>query len=197
MKKYISVIAVIALVFVGFVLYGNGDINPSALIDVPTKFVTSWTDKTPEGAVKDKADLVPGTWAFIVPKPDSRVLVSAVKNKYNTALILSLAPATNTWILGITSFNPFTPVSYPIFTIDIVRKGQSHKLSCGLLDQYHSLRQCSMNRGMSAMQLSSSDVRKLAEGNTVKLTLGGYGKVSWTFPLTGSLLAIKNITNWK
>lgn len=193
MKKYISVIVVIALVFGGFLIYSSG-VNLGALIGIPT---SSFDNKIPEGSIKDKSELVLGTWAFIIPKFKTNTRNAAVKNKYNTALILSRATATNTWILGITSFNPDTPFSYPISTIDIVRKGQSYKLSCGLLDQYHSLRQCSNNGVMSAMQLSPGDVRKLAEGDTVKLTLGGYGKVSWTFPLSGSSLAIKNIMNWK
>ena len=190
---------VIAVVVGGFLLYNSG-IAPSKWIAAGTEFVTTFTDKfpsikTPEGAVRNKSELVPGTWAFFIPKKNSITRMASVTNKTNVALILSRAPATDTWMLGITSFKPNPPFSYPLATIVIVKNGLKHKLSCGLFNG--QLRQCDKNGQMSAMILTTSDIRKLAEGSTVTLTIDGPASISWTFPLTGSALAIKNIVNWK
>ena len=194
----------IAVVFAGFLLYSN----PTTLrvvgkwYNIGIEYVANFGDKfpigyieTPEGAVKDRSELVPGTWAFFIPKKNSITRMAAVTNKTNVALILSRAPATDTWMLGITAFEPNPPFSSPLATIVIVKNGLKHKLSCGLFNG--QLRQCDKNGEMSAMILTTSDVRKLAEGSTVTLTIDGPASISWTFPLTGSALAIKNIVNWK
>jgi len=191
--------AAIAVVVAGFLLYNSG-IAPSKWIAVGTEYITTFSDKfpstkTPEGAVKDRSELVPGTWAFFIPKKNSITRMAAVTNKTNVALILSRAPATDTWMLGITAFEPNPPFSSPLATIVIVKNGLKHKLSCGLFNG--QLRQCDKNGQMSAMILTTSDVRKLAEGSTVTITIAGNVPISWTFPLTGSALAIKNIVNWK
>lgn len=193
---------VIAVVVGGFLLYNSG-IAPSKWIAAGTEYVTTFVDKfptsvmnkIPEGAVRDKSELVPGTWAFVIPKT-SRTAMAAVKNKTNVALVLSRDFTLNSWILGITSFKPNPPFSYPLATIVIVKNGLKHKLSCGL--QFDGqLRHCDKNGQLSAMQITENDVRKLAEGSTVTITIAGNAPISWTFPLTGSALAIKNIVNWK
>ena len=208
LKSWITY-AVIAFVFAGYLLAVNGtNLGPltsipmkwaNAGVEYATKFIdkfpTSFMNKIPEGAVRDKSELVPGTWAFVIPKT-SRTAMAAVKNKTNVALVLSRDFTLNSWILGITSFKPNPPFSYPLATIVIVKNGLKHKLSCGL--QFDGqLRHCDKNGQLSAMQITENDVRKLAEGSTVTITIAGNAPISWTFPLTGSALAIKNIMNWK
>jgi len=195
---------VIAVVVAGFLLYNSG-IAPSKWIAVGTEYVTTFADKfpsskTPEGTVRNKSELVPGTWSFFIPKKNSITRMAAITNTTNMALILSRT-SDNQWLLGITAFEPNTPFKYLLATIEIERKGQIHRLSCDIFKFNGQLRHCDMNGKMSAMVLTSNDVRKLAEGSTVTLAVrpnsSGYGGVSWTFPLTGSALAIKNVVEWK
>jgi len=204
---------VIAVVVAGFLLYNSG-IAPSKWIAVGTEYVTTFTDKfpslkTPEGAVRNKSELVPGTWAFVIPLKDSKIVMSAVKTKTNMSLLLFHSPSLNTWLLGITALEPNPPFKWPIATIEIIGKSKSYKLGCTLTDDFSpgGLRRCTRTAGeMSVMQLEAGDLRMLAEGSTVKLTNKGsgplgsikdLGAMTWTFSLKGSALAIKNMVEWK